>query len=95
MSKSYFDETHCAIGHPKSTFMQWMLTIDHKRIGILYLIAIAVFFFVGVLLGVLMRLELTKFYHGFGPFQCGITMNRNLNRKLVAYLSIYFFEMVS
>ena len=34
MSKTYFDETHCAFGHPKSTFMQWMLTIDHKRIGI-------------------------------------------------------------
>ena len=48
MSKTYFDETHCAIGHPKSTFMQWMLTIDHKRIGIMYAAVMFTFFFVAV-----------------------------------------------
>ncbi len=36
----------------------WILSTDHKRIGILYLIVIAGFFLVGALLGVLMRLEL-------------------------------------
>jgi cytochrome c oxidase subunit 1 len=36
----------------------WLLTTDHKRIGILYLITIAVFFTVAVVLGVLMRLEM-------------------------------------
>jgi len=35
-----------------------ILSTDHKRIGILYLVSVLAFFFVGVLLGVLMRLEL-------------------------------------
>jgi len=58
MSKSYFDETHCAIGHPKSTFMQWMLTIDHKRIGLMYAAVMFTFFFVAVATAFMMRLEL-------------------------------------
>ncbi len=36
----------------------WLLTIDHKRIAILYLISITVFFALGGLMAVLMRLEL-------------------------------------
>lgn len=36
----------------------WILSTDHKRIGLLYLGAIAFFFIVGVILGLLMRLEL-------------------------------------
>ena len=36
----------------------WFLSTDHKRIGILYLIAIISFFAVGVTLGFLIRLEL-------------------------------------
>ena len=36
----------------------WLLSTDHKRIGILYLIAIISFFMVGVTFGFLMRLEL-------------------------------------
>jgi len=36
----------------------WILSTDHKRIGILYLIAIMTFFMVGVTFGFLMRLEL-------------------------------------
>jgi len=56
MSKTYFDETHCAIGHPKSTFWQWMLTIDHKRIGIMYAAVMFTFFFVAVLTAVAMRI---------------------------------------
>lgn len=58
MSKTYFDETHCAMGHPKSTFMQWMLTIDHKRIGLMYAAVMFTFFFVAVATAFLMRLEL-------------------------------------
>ena len=60
MSKSYLDkdETHCAIGHPKSNFMQWMLTVDHKRIGIMYAAVMFVFFFVAVFTALLMRVEL-------------------------------------
>jgi cytochrome c oxidase subunit I len=36
----------------------WLLTTDHKRVAILYLIATSVFFFVGGLMAVLLRLEL-------------------------------------
>ncbi|MBE0550910.1 MAG: cytochrome c oxidase subunit I [Ignavibacterium sp.] len=39
-------------------FLGWVLSTDHKRIGILYLIAIMSFFIVGVTFGFLMRLEL-------------------------------------
>ena len=36
----------------------WILSTDHKRIGILYLISLSIFFLVGVTFGFLMRLEL-------------------------------------
>lgn len=36
----------------------WLLSVDHKRIGLMYLMAILVFFFVAMTLGVLMRLEM-------------------------------------
>lgn len=36
----------------------WLLTTDHKRIAVMYLIALVVFYSAGVTLGVLMRLEL-------------------------------------
>ncbi len=34
----------------------WLLTTDHKRIALLYLVSITFFFFVGGLAAVLMRL---------------------------------------
>jgi cytochrome c oxidase subunit 1 len=56
-----------SIGHPHSEpsfyatgrkgILSWLLTTDHKRISILYLVAMMVFFLVGMTLGVLMRLE--------------------------------------
>src|SRR5947209_17956720 len=36
----------------------WLLTVDHKRIGILYMISITLFFFVGGAAATLVRLEL-------------------------------------
>jgi len=38
--------------------LAWILSTDHKRIGILYLITMLFFFFTAVALGVLMRLEM-------------------------------------
>ena len=38
--------------------LSWILSTDHKRIGLLYLAAILAFFSTGVVLGFLMRLEL-------------------------------------
>ena len=48
--------------------MGWLTSTDHKRIGLLYLYAMMVFFLVGVILGELMRFEL--FFPGqqiYGP----------------------------
>src|SRR6201986_4107012 len=36
----------------------WLMTYDHKRIGILYLMGVTLFFFLGGLFAVLIRLEL-------------------------------------
>jgi len=38
----------------------WLTSTDHKRIGLMYMYAIMVFFLVGVVLGLLMRIELFK-----------------------------------
>jgi cytochrome c oxidase subunit 1 len=38
--------------------LSWLLTLDHKRIGILYLCSVSVFFALGGLMAVLIRIEL-------------------------------------
>jgi cytochrome c oxidase subunit 1 len=38
--------------------LSWLLTLDHKRIAILYLVSISAFFFVGGLFAAILRLEL-------------------------------------
>jgi cytochrome c oxidase subunit I len=40
------------------TIRSWLLTRDHKRIGVLYLVTLVALFFVGALFALLMRLEL-------------------------------------
>ena len=42
----------------RDTVKSWLLTTDHKRIGILYMISITFFFFIGGAAATLMRLEL-------------------------------------
>ncbi|GAB4330458.1 MAG: cytochrome c oxidase subunit I [Bacteroidales bacterium] len=42
----------------KKGLASWIFTTDHKRIGLLYFYSVFSFFLVGVLLGLLMRLEL-------------------------------------
>ena len=54
--------------HPLLTFYEdtgrfhgllaWILSTDHKRIGLLYFVSVLTFFFVAVIFGLLMRLEL-------------------------------------
>jgi cytochrome c oxidase subunit 1 len=53
--------------------MQWMLTIDHKRIGIMYAAVMFVFFFVAVFTAFAMRIEL--FAPG-GQYMDGNTFNQ-------------------
>lgn len=43
---------------PRSGILGWLLTTDHKRIGILYLGCIIVMFIIAVILGLALRLEL-------------------------------------
>ena len=40
------------------TVKSWLLTVDHKRIALLYLISVTLFFFLGGVFAVLIRLEL-------------------------------------
>lgn len=40
------------------TARSWLLTTDHKRIGLLYMVVVTLFFFIGGAAAVLMRLEL-------------------------------------
>lgn len=42
----------------KKGLFNWIFTLDHKRIGLLYLYSVGSFFLIGAALGVLMRLEL-------------------------------------
>jgi len=44
-------------GSARQGILSWLLTTDHKRIGILYLVAMTTFFLVGATIGILMRLE--------------------------------------
>ena len=45
------------LNHPKG-IMSWLLTLDHKRIGLMYLVSGILFFFLGGLLALVMRMEL-------------------------------------
>jgi cytochrome c oxidase subunit 1 len=73
MSKTFYEETHTAFGHPKSKILQWLLTIDHKRIGLMYAAVMFFFFFIAVFTAFGMRLEL--FAPG-GQYVDGHTFNQ-------------------
>ena len=45
------------LNHPTGV-KSWLLTTDHKRIGLLYLFSITAFFFLGGLFALLVRLQL-------------------------------------
>lgn len=45
------------LNHSKG-LMSWLFTLDHKRIGLMYLGAVTLFFFVGGMLAIALRLEL-------------------------------------
>src|SRR5690348_8373419 len=43
--------------------MSWLKTLDHKRIGVMYLFTVLTFFLVGGIFALLIRLELFKWGH--------------------------------
>ncbi len=53
--KSFYEES---TNRWNKGILAWIFSTDHKRIGLLYLYGISAFFLVGVLAGILMRLEL-------------------------------------
>ena len=57
-SASFYEATHTVLGHHKSSFLNWILSVDHKRIGILYAIVMLSFFAVALTMAGLMRYEL-------------------------------------
>ncbi|HVS15151.1 MAG TPA: cytochrome c oxidase subunit I [Thermoanaerobaculia bacterium] len=68
----------------------WLLTVDHKRIAILYLISVTVFFFIGGLFAVLIRLELLT---PAGDLLSADTYNRMFTQHGV--VMIFFFLIPS
>jgi cytochrome c oxidase subunit 1 len=45
---------------PRATWIDWLTTTDHKRIGTLYLVTAFAFFVVGGVMALLMRAELAR-----------------------------------
>jgi cytochrome c oxidase subunit I len=68
----------------------WLLTRDHKRIGLLYLAAITVFFFIGGAMAVLIRLELAT---PAGDFVTDETYNKLFTMHGV--MMVFFFLIPS
>jgi cytochrome c oxidase subunit 1 len=55
-NEKYIDYLHYKGKH--SGILSWLLSTDHKKIGLMYMYAVIVFFFTAVILGLLMRIEL-------------------------------------
>ena len=55
---SFYHETHTVFGHHENKILQWIFSVDHKRIAILYLIVMIGFFLLAMSIGFTMRMEL-------------------------------------
>ncbi len=54
-------QTHSKVpATAQNGFLTWVMTVDHKRIGILYLLSAALFFLVGGFEALLMRIQLAQ-----------------------------------
>jgi len=54
---AHHDLNFLTAGGKHTGLLSWILSTDHKRIGVLYLTSVVSFFLVGVLIGLLMRIE--------------------------------------
>lgn len=70
-----------------SGIMSWLTTLDHKRIGILYAIAILIFFLIGGVFALLLRLEL------FTPDKLFLT-SELYNRAMTMHGSVMVFMVI-
>lgn len=76
--------------HQDYSLRSWLLTTDHKRIAILYLISITIFFFMGGVFAALIRLELIT-PHGY------LVTSQTYNKLFTMHgvLMIFFFLIPS
>lgn len=51
--------TQPATYRPQSKLLEWITTVDHKKIGIMYVVTTLTFFVIGVVMAQVMRAELT------------------------------------
>ncbi|HEY3855443.1 MAG TPA: cbb3-type cytochrome c oxidase subunit I [Verrucomicrobiae bacterium] len=81
------EENYLSAGH---TVRSWLLTTDHKRIGILYLLSILIFFAVAAVAAGLMRMELLR-PHGW------FILNETYNKLFTLHgvLMVWFFLIPS
>jgi cytochrome c oxidase subunit I len=79
--------TYLNVSH---TVRSWLLTLDHKRIGLLYLFAISIFFLIGGIYASLIRLELVT---PQGDLMTAETYNRVFTMHGV--IMIFFFLIPS
>ncbi len=73
-----------------TTVKSWLMTLDHKRIGLLYLFAISFFFAIGGIFATLVRLELVT---PEGDLMSGEMYNRSFTMHGV--IMIFFFLIPS
>ena len=86
----------------KKGLCSWLFTLDHKRIGILYMITVFTFFLVGGVFALLMRLELFKsgetlmssaLYNQFMTFHGAIMVFMVIIPGIPAFLGNFFLPL--
>lgn len=87
---TYNEERHVSYLNVAHTVKSWLLTLDHKRIGLLYLFSISIFFFIGGIYATLIRLELIT---PTGDLMTAETYNRSFTMHGV--IMIFFFLIPS
>src|SRR5205085_117511 len=88
-AESFPVETPNYLNH-RHTISSWLLTTDHKRIGILYLLSIIVFFAIAAVAAAMMRIELIT------P-QGDLVLSETYNKLLTIHgvLMVWFFLIPS
>lgn len=93
-SKNYLNE--------KSGLWSWLTTLDHKRIGILYMMSVMLFFFIGGIFAMLIRAELfspgptivdAPMYNQFMTFHGAVMVFMVIIPGIPAFLGNFFLPM--
>ena len=86
----------------KSGLASWLFTLDHKRIGILYMITVFTFFLLGGIFALLLRLELftagetfisARIYNQFMTFHGAIMVFMVIIPGIPAFLGNFFLPL--